>query len=337
MSRLFKYLVGTLLAVSFLDGIVRAGDTVVATLAGTRAMELGNVPQATLPHSTSKWSGHSFLLYDHGKPTPILYAFDRSGRLVANAPIMIDGARSTTVSDFASGPDGSIWVCGFSASTSGQLGNFLANISDGGQAVLIVATTPYQPMKIAVAPDGSVWTVGFEYPPSKPSGELGKIDRTLKVLRHFDQFGKFLSSAVPLSTVRDISITTNGRLAVSSDRIAWYAPDNGPGDDRTRYFEYFPADQALKSYSAVPGDPRRTLIMTLALTPSNAVYAYADESLSGGLGNKSSVFTLDRESGQWFPLTLPKGPALDLKGNDGELLVFAGQSDSSVLQLVDFR
>jgi hypothetical protein len=179
-----------------------------------------------------------------------------------------------------------------------------------------------------------VWTVGIEV----PGNGTRKIDRSRDILRRFDPAGRFVGSAIPLTTVGDMAVTRNGRLAAANDRVAWYAGGYTHEGEGGHYFEFFPDTRTLKSYDPVPGNNLRTVVFELALTPSDIVYAFADEAVRKG-ENKTSIFRLERTSGRWQTIGVPTeaGQIPDMKGNDGEKLVFAAPPEKARLSVMEVR
>ncbi len=186
-----------------------------------------------------------------------------------------------------------------------------------------------------MAPDGSIWMKGVEYLPveRKPSKTQNGI------LRHFDKSAKPIASFLPQSgfTPRELFGGID-QLAVNSTRAGWY---NGGG--ATLYFEVtgdrverYPVVQRNASEGdKIPGVAVQSYqISGLTITDDDSVFVTSSIN-----GRDPKVFTLNRSSRSWLPVTLPEdgSPPLTnwLLGGSGNVLVFKTTQQSSWLRRLE--
>ncbi len=309
--------------------------SIKAVLKSVRAMNYLSLPSDFGPHHRTKWSNDWLILIDDDPGAPSFWEFDRSGNPVFNSLILIPSANHTRFDDFAAGPDGTIWAAGHATSGEGQQSSFLARITDNGQSVQIIRTTPYRPCQLSVAPDGTVWTVGFEV--KLNADGLRKVDPSRDALRHFDASGRPIASALPVSSISPLRAHT-GYLVANQDRIGWYAPPAFNG--AAVYVEFSPVSmQILGSYPPVPAEPgSRYLVESFTLTPSGQAFAVLTYPVGGQQGYPNVLYKLDRNSKTWVAVAVPRdkdGYIPMMQGNDGESLIFTGTPDVSKVQVFD--
>lgn len=308
-----------------LNARAAADGPVAAVPATTYFLDVRSLPGSASQHSRTKWSNDG-LLYIDDEPTPLVYVFERSGKLRFSAPIEVPQAANIRLDDYALAPDGSAWAVGHADFRSGQVTSFLAHAKSDGSDVHLFQTVPYFPHQLAVAPDGTVWTAGMVL----RSGHNGRFRRDMSedTLRHFDSSGKQIGSAVPASGVSKLA-TVAGFLAAGYDRVGWYSPDWGDGS----YTEFSPDMKVLHTYPVAHNPTeRRSLAERFALTPSGRVFV---EVSSAGPGGRPfcTLLELDRTANAWVQVSLPKDSNGDipwLDGNDGESLIFEGPAPDQI-------
>lgn len=294
-------------------------------------MDYSVLPSDAEMHNRTKWSNGLHIFIDDDAGAPSLYAFDRAGKPVFSAMIQIRGANRIRIYDFAASADGGIWASGWAMSGSGRQRYFLARIDHDGQTARIIETTPYWPTQLAVAPDGTVWTIGREAA-YDAQGKWSGADPSKDVLRHFDESGKLIGSAVPYGTVGLVRAFT-GYLVATQDRIGWYSPTKGAG----AYVEFSPDMKVIHSYPMPSSAVGHSATWGFALTPSgNAFVVIAHPK---GENVAPVLYELNRTTQTWVAVegipTAPSGGFPMLEGNDGESLILRGPPDKSKLQVVD--
>jgi hypothetical protein len=294
-------------------------------------MDFKAIPTDAETHHRTKWSNDVFIFADDDKGAPSLYMFDRAGQQVFSAMVQIPLVDETRLADFAAAPDGSLWACGWSYSRSGQRADFLAHLTDHGAGMEVIRTTPYQPYELSVAPDGTVWTIGYERHPSSSIGEVGKVDFTRDMLRHFDSSGKPLASAIPLSSAENVVGTQMGFLSANQERVAWFSP-RGDGNS---YVEFSPATGTLSAYPTPPTTGTRDFALAFVLTPRGRAFVVMRHPTVDGPNR--TLYEFNRSAKEWMEIHPPvtyNGKLVDLVGNDGESLVFRGPPDKSRLTVL---
>jgi hypothetical protein len=297
-----------------------------------RPMDYTTLPSDASAHSRTKWSGDVHLLIDDAG-APSLFVFDRSGKRISGTLLQIPGADQLRVTDFAAGPDRTIWASGQAVSRQGQQSFFLARIAPDGSEAQVIQTTPFQVRQLAVAPDSTVWAVGREISKDR-SGNWIPLDMAQHVLRHFDGSGRLIASSVALNSV-GMARVMSGYLVATRDRVGWYAPANGVGV----YAEFGTDMTPIATYpaSALAGD--HSLTWGFALTQrGNAFLLLAHPKLAA---SGPALLGLDRTSGEWAIVsgvpTDSRGTFPMLLGSDGESLIFRGPPDKTKLQVLDVR
>jgi hypothetical protein len=323
-------LCAAVLCLSFATQVCGAADESTATgaPASIRTLDLRSLPSDAFEHSRSKWSGDLYILIDDDAGGPSLYMFDRSGQPQFNDMIQISGADRIRIRDFTAAPDGSVWACGQADSRAGQRSFFLAHITNDGNPLRIIRTSPYAPSYLTVAPDGTIWTVGYSV------GSDGRDDLTQDSLRHFDSSGKLIASGHPAQALGPLRVS-NGFLDFNQGHVAWYSPTSGMtkrSDAVEQYLEISPTDMTvLHSYPAAPRT-KSDFVLQSAITPNGRVFI---EMMHAGSENRPAAFDLyelDRSGNQWVLTEHLQDQQLE--GSDGESLVFREDlADKSKLNL----
>jgi hypothetical protein len=280
-----------------------------------------------------KWSGNALVSVE-GSPSasPLVWIFDQEGRQIAQITVSIPDANYIEVRDAAHGVNGLTAICGAANDSAGHRAGFLALVSADGKMKSLIRTEPYSPTAVVIAPDDSIWMKGVEYLPveRKPSKTQNGI------LRHFDESGKLIGSFLPQSGFSLTELFGGiDHLAANSTRVGWY---NGGG--ATSYFEVVGGQ--VDRYSVVPprGDqisgPTMQKDQIFGLTIADDEHVFVSSSVSG---RDPKLFTLDRLSRSWVPVTLPEDgtPPLTswLLGGTGKVLVFRTTAQLGWLRRVE--
>lgn len=251
------------------------------------------------------WSGGYLLpIENNDSATPVIHAFDDTGREDTPFVFSLPGTKWTRIEGVARGTEGTYAIAGRAYDQEGRGGGFISVVSPNRQAVTTVRTYPFSPHPIAIAPDGTIWVQGMEVT------RRGEADPAVNpangVVRRFDRSGKLLGSFVPrkdLDVVRPLGLT-NSKLAVNKDTVGWYFE---------RFHEYYELKFDGNSVSApvsYPGvaarDNSRVSIDGLALMDNGdayvSVYNYDPSPNSG------QVYRLDRAKRSWVPVSVPTKP-----------------------------
>lgn len=213
-------------------------------------------------------------------------------------------------------------LIGWAADRDKRIVNFLAFAYSDNRPTRVMRTDPYGPMKLAVAQDGSFWTYGSE---QTTPGHLSDTDAGM--IRRFDASGNPIGSYLPQSSIDKKEDMRSGftNFAVASNRAGWY---NGYA---RFYFEI--ADGNVHKYPAIPesacdlsASPRGAY--GLALTDNGGVF------VSQWCGKLRQVYSLDRASKQWSPVSVPNGD-YQLVGGYGNHLVFHSLAEPREYNIYD--
>ena len=236
---------------------------------------------------------------------------------------VLDRDGSASFYDFSIPDTTHIWVHGFdrdyagnlvfagrATSSEGRYAPFIAIKPRDGSETRLIRTYPYWPVLLCVAPDGSIWTTGEEMTPEGKSSGPG-VNPNGDVVRHFDQSGRLIGSAVPRQTVLPGWRSAQGYLVATTRQIGWYSPVRGQG----AYVELDPSLDGYKVYKGVPDEKGQAA--GFALTDSGKVF------VTHYTPNKQATYALDRASNQWTEVPLPDS-SLVAAGSEKETIVFKG-------------
>lgn len=62
--------------------------------------------------------------------------------------------------DYTRAPDGTIALCGTLTDANGSSSSYVAWLAPTGETTQVIRTSPYIPMRVALAPDGTIWAQG---------------------------------------------------------------------------------------------------------------------------------------------------------------------------------
>lgn len=268
---------------------------------------------------------------DTSRDKPAVVLYDRDGRVAREAIVWFKDAASTAVSDAAVAKSGKLIVSGGTASPTGVIANFIAEIDDTGHLGRVVRTTPFLPVYICAAEDGTVWSYGFDRD-EKGEGVEGSL-----VLRQYSFDKGQLQAMLNRFSLHSPWSLTHGRypgemsLRCSSHTVGLY---NGAAGE---FVEYDIPTNTLKISKVDPlPSPREIRITGFALTDSgDAFVSLYDRSKSPPL---SGLFRLKLSSsgvGSWAPLKDTIGPYLHgapvghLLGTDGTELIYTRDVDAT--------
>ena len=315
--------------------LVLARLVMAADAPGPVTIQVKNIALDSLTdqsRGSMKWSHGAFLFQNvtEGGP-PTFYTLDREGQLISEVTAAIPESAHISVGTCDRRDDNSIVFIGQAWSAYGQPTPLIGMISGGGKTERVIRTAPYWPYMLSIAADGIFWTLGYEMVNHKTSAP--QLDPNAGVLRHFDRSGKLLGASGPQSQFMKLYTgyrLDDGYIAVTNDRIGWYAPRSGAGG---QYVEIDLNSMTPRSYPGLPDLPQLSLVVCFRLTESgNAFLAVYDNK-----AERSTTYMFDRATLKWVPL---KGPAASPRnapypiGVDGEQLVFRdGKSNAMVFSL----
>jgi len=237
------------------------------------------------------------------RPKPVVEIYGSDGA-VKKIEIKIPGVDWAVVHDADYQPIGkSLLVCGNAANLSGQTAGYFAMVDESG-STRVIRTDPFYPTAVRIAPDGTIWAKGAEY-----DVVTGYPLRTTDhgVIRHFDQFGRFLAWYIPQSSLSLPEFLGGGdRLAVSDDRVGWYKSHGSKS-----YYEI--TGNRVSKFDKVP---QADSIVSLSMVSGGTVFATATKT---GIG--LTLWTLDRNANQWFEIQLPRGTSALVLGSENDRIV----------------
>lgn len=280
------------------------------------------------------WDKEYLITYtadDTSRDKPAVVLYDRDGRVAREAIVWFKDAASTAVSDAAVTKSGKLIVSGGTASPTGVIANFIAEIDDTGHLGRVVRTTPFLPVYICAAEDGTVWSYGFERD-EKGEGVEGSL-----VLRQYNFDKGQLQAMLDRFSLHSPWSLTRGRypgemsLRCTSHMVGLY---NGAAGE---FVEYDISTNTLKVSKVEPLPPPKELRITgFALTESGEVFASMhDRSKNPPL---SGLFRLKFNGsglGSWVPVQGSIGPYLhgaplgQLLGTDGTELIYTRDLDAT--------
>ncbi len=277
------------------------------------------VPLAVNGMPVGVWSGSAVVLVENSRSAaPIVRAFDKSGREVAEFALTIPGSSLIKVhsGQFVRGFDGSFAIAGHVYTNDARGTSFVAWISADGSRQTVVRLSPYLVYTIAMASDGTIWTAGGVETPSESSYDL---------IRRFDRNGKLLGSMISSASLkttdakRFVDPASNSFLAASSTNIGWYS-------EAAQLFVVFALDGS-EIYRVATATPAvKMMLHGLAMCANGK--AYIGAKLGGSLSrdaNSLGVIPVTPSSGG-VPPFISLGHAV-LYGCDGSSLVaYNGES-----------
>lgn len=265
------------------------------------------------------WNGGDLTLTtSNGSSTPILHFINRQGGEDPSLAFTIPGSSAVRVNGSAQSPDGRIAVAGMAYDASQKGGGFITLISADRNSMTTTQVSPFCPYSVRFSPDGSVWALGVEMINANPNAKA--INQGHSLIRQFDRDGKLTASFVPKNGFPDVDPNAllldvmSSRFATSKGRVGWYAPKAG------HYFE-ISSDGTVTQY---PGVPEGFRVHGLVLTDSGATIVSAVSSAS----RKDALYSLDKATKQWMPLTLPGGVENSypvIFGGSGNLIATEGK------------
>jgi hypothetical protein len=162
------------------------------------------------------WSGGALVAVDISVlNSPNIRLFGRDGHEISNFWLTIAQARAIGVTGWAHGVNGLVALTGVASANDGQQSSYLALFSQDGSGERVIALNDYYAKKVVVASDGTVWTQGVTRGPNAAGAN---------VFKHFSQAGIMTGSAVPQASFSSTDSLSTARIAVSSNRIGWFAP-----------------------------------------------------------------------------------------------------------------
>lgn len=260
-----------------------------------------------------RWTGGALAAVDYEfTAAPLIRVFSRDGQPLSQIPVSIPRATAIAVVGFARDQAGLVAICGRAVDKDGRQSSFLALFPPDGSAERVVSLNDYYADRIVIAADGTVWTQGYS---------TAKNAANTDVFRHFDQSGIMINSTIPASTFSsNLTLSDpNDSMAVSTDRVGWYAPREG------RYIE-ISFDGKVTADVKTPIIQGSERVTGFALTDNDQVFISSSTNSQGQRGSK--LYTVDKTDGQLIPISLPED--LRLYGADGNNL--AVQTRASILK-----
>lgn len=151
-----------------------------------------------------------------------IHVSDRSGQARVDVDIAPPEAARITINGVAVSLSGRIAASGVAFSPEGAFSGFLLWLNPDGTIVRYVRLDSADPARVCFSPDGTLWALvrGFQQPDGR---EMAQYD----MLRHYDQNGRLLGTALPKSSVprKDrLFPGTVAYFAASKDRLGIYFP-----------------------------------------------------------------------------------------------------------------
>jgi hypothetical protein len=264
-----------------------------------------------------KWERGYFLRYDSN---PMVFAADRSGRVVMRSRINPDQSIQTHISDITVSPAGAFAVAFSALSKSGAPAGFIAWLNTSGETTRLVESSAGV-FRVCFADDNTLWALVRE------RDDQGNELRGYDLLRHYNADGTLIGTVVPRDLFSSASFPAPlGSLTASRDRIGLYA-------DRTRtWMEISYSGKILGSWKMpdVGADVTRAY-----LSSANEVYVYSQEHRDGHETISINRFNKSDSTFERFDTSAIAGadPVL-LWGVDGEDLVLGKTSRTPTLMWV---
>lgn len=295
--------------------------------------------QAQLPPPANSypfryWDKGYFITYTADDTTPnrpAVVLYDRDGRVAREAIVWFKDAASTAVSDAAVTKSGRLIVSGGTASPTGVIANFIAEIDNSGHPGRVVRTTPFLPVYICAAEDGTVWSYGFDRD-EKGEGVEGSL-----ILRQYSFEKGQLQAMLNKFSLHSPWSLTRGRypgdldLRCTSQKVALF---NGASNE---FIELdIPTNtQKVSKVEPLP-TPKEMRITGFALTESGEVFVSLHDRSSQP--PRSGLFRLvsnGSDARSWAPVKDTSGPYLhgarvgQLLGTDGTELIYTRDLDAT--------
>ncbi len=289
------------------------------SFAGLRSQTLTLSSVARIPWDLAEqrvpnWDGGALgIVQNNDTAQPTIHLFDNQGREMQPVVFSIPGANEMRIEGVAQGLGGVVVVAGRAFDRNGSGGGFISWVSADRQSSRNVQLFPYSPNLLATAPDGTVWVQGHEVAHGMESDPAVNPDNGL--IRHFDASGKLIGSFIPRASVPKIKLgLTDGQMASSKDRVAWYA------NHADAYFEIM-YDGGVKEYPGLPLEKNNHGRVTgLALTDAGDAIVSTHEALGA-----SGLYILDRAHRMWKPLARPQNTLTLVYGSAGDSIAVMGK------------
>jgi len=259
-----------------------------------------SIPQSFADKPGPRFDKGLFLAYD--VDSPLISAWDRSGRLVTQARLSIPSADQVLIRDVAAVPDGGMVVAGSAMNIGGQKASFIAWLSPAGTVERVVRTYPFYPARVCVSTDESVWAAGQEVDESHREVE------NHPVLRRFSPDGRITHSSLPRRSFASGNHPANGRssLSCASERIGFFSIL------ANEWVELSSSGTVVGRWKGVTLGPGTTAT-GMDLLDDGSVYATTVARIAGSPPTPlGSLFRLNKTSGHWTPVTIDA----DLLGQD---------------------
>jgi hypothetical protein len=236
-----------------------------------------------------RWTGGALVGWE--RPTPLIYAFDKSGLQVGNITVTAPEASEIKVYRVTRGPDGSYAAGGVAYLNTGPAA-FLWRISADGRQQKAFPTLAYIPLEVAIAPDGMVWTAGVQKETAKLEyEEYVEHDIVRRFRPDGQQAGSWLGYP-ELKNTANLHPAHQSFLIAVRDRVGWY-PERG-----REYFEFSLDGRIVGRYPAAPMKARQQL-KGFALCDDGGAYASRETYRERGGPELWEVLALDRKTGAW--------------------------------------
>jgi hypothetical protein len=169
------------------------------------------------------WTG-GYLLGFELYPTfsPLVFAYDRSGRKLFEVSLALDGAGEVFLNSMAASGDGRFAFCGTAVSGSGARAGFIAFLDQAGRIVKINRPERFFPKHLCFTGDGALWSAGSA---GNVDGR-GEVDHA--VLRGYSTDGKLKFALLPRSSFAPVSadLALNPHPAVDANTVSQLATNN---------------------------------------------------------------------------------------------------------------
>ena len=246
-----------------------------------------------------------FVAYDPADPS--VSSFDGSGRPVVQLKLTLPDVYRFQPVDAAVAGDGTIAVPGSAYDSEGRLVEVIVWVGRDGKIARIVRTSPYAVFKVEFAGDGSLWTVG------RVNDESHKEVSGHDTVRQYDKAGKLTRSLVSLDTFQprphNWHPARGSLLVAGEDRIGFLSPV------AREYIEISLSGGVLGRWRMPAFTDNQHLLNAMIGRDGSLYINVMPES------GTNALFTLDKATGSFRPVTIDSASWTSLAGGDGNQLL----------------
>ncbi|HKV92942.1 MAG TPA: hypothetical protein VJW20_10370 [Candidatus Angelobacter sp.] len=278
---------------------------------------------------TAKWERGRMVSFGTGSTLEPIQLYDKSGALIFEAPLKVEGAAKFYVRDVSVSTPNSVAVAMAAVTEDGAIADFIAEVQRNG-INRIIRTSPFRAAQICTTDDGMVWAYGWE---RDSTGADRHGDYAM--LREFSFEHGQLRSAIKRSEVRlpsGVPVTGSRQevqLICGREKLVLL---NGAVNKIVEY-DLQHSSVTKANLPELPQDIPLTSITGAALSASGELYVSTQQ--SGNLA-QTGIFRLNLKT-QAGPVwdVVASGPSagkwFHLLGSDGSALVYSRGVRSSTV------